>query len=399
MKNHNSNDVLLSLLDNDLFLQWVIEPTPELEAFWIQEMNKSEELKKNICDLKNIINKLRIEEPALSVDAKKLIWKNIKQATENKNDTNKNHWMVWIRMTAVAAVFIGLLAGVYIYFNVNNQRDIDYMSMVDNVQASQSGNISLVLADNKVVDISKDSSNVVYDNEGKVKINEETIESTGNEKPATLNQLIVPYGKTTSLTLSDGTKIWVNSGSKLVYPSVFGKDKREIFIAGEIFLDVVKMDNCPFIVKTDYIDINVKGTQFNVSAYGDESLRSVVLVSGAVSVEGKALNGRYDIHVNQMLSYEAGTNHIDVSEVDVDHYISWKHGYLFFQRERIDRVLQKLEKYFNVSFTYKGEGFDEIYVYGKLDLTGSLENVLNYISIITSVNYTIHDDRIEIINE
>ncbi|MDR0574042.1 MAG: FecR family protein [Tannerella sp.] len=399
MANNNSDDLLLSLLDNELFLRWVIAPAPELDAFREQEMNENKELKKNICDLKNIINKLKIEEPALSADAKRLIWENIKQATEKTNDTNKKHRIVWVWMTA-AAVLFGLLAGgVSVYLNVNKRRDIDYLSMTDNVRISQSGNISLVLSDNKVVDIPQDSSNIVYDHAGKVKINKETIESAGNEKPATLNQLIVPYGKTTSLTLSDGTKIRINSGSKLVYPSVFGKDKREIFITGEIFLDVVKMDHCPFIVKTDHIDVNVKGTQFNVSAYGDESLRSVVLVSGAVSVEGKALNGKYDVHANQMLSYETGTSRIDVSEVDVDRYISWKHGYLFFQRERIDRVLQKLEKYFNVPFAYKGEGFEKIYVYGKLDLTGSLENVLNYISIITSVNYIIHDDHVEIVNE
>ncbi|MDR1098058.1 MAG: FecR family protein [Tannerella sp.] len=384
-----------SLLDNGLFLRWVLEPTPELDAFWMQEIAESEELKNSIYDLKESIAKLKIEEPALSADDRNLIWENIRQAAETAKDAKKNHRITGRRM-AVAAVFIGMLAGVYIYSNSNRQPGIDYMSMIDEV--TPSGNISLVLAGNEVVDIRKDTSNVVYDPAGKVKINGETIEGTGNEKPATLNQLIVPYGKTTSLTLGDGTKIWVNSGSRLVYPSVFGKDRREIFLTGEIYLDVAGKDHCPFIVKTGYLDISVKGTQFNVSAYPDEEIHSVVLVSGTVSVKGKALDGTYNIYPNQMLSYETGSDNAGVSDVDVNSYISWTHGYLMLQGERIDRVLQKLEKYFNVSFTCRGSGFDKIYVSGKLDLTGSLESTLNYISVATSISYTINNDSIEIIN-
>jgi ferric-dicitrate binding protein FerR (iron transport regulator) len=398
MKKNNSSDMLLSLLDNDLFLQWVIEPTPELDVFWIREMEKNEELKRDIYDLKDIINKLKIEEPVLSTGDKKRIWENISQATENTKNPGRKYRLTGVRIAA-AVVFIVLLAGVYVYFNSNRQRDVDYMSMIDEIRTSQSGNISLVLADNKIIDIPKDSLEVVYDHTGKVKIDKETIESTGNGKPATLNRLIVPYGKTTSLTLSDGTKIWVNSGSKLIYPPVFGKDKREIFCTGEIYLDVAVKENCPFIVKTDHIDINVRGTQFNVSAYKDEDVQSVILVSGAVSIKGKTLDGTYNISPNQMLSYKTGSNNADVLEVDVNNYISWIHGYLFLQGERLDRVLQKLEKYFNVSFTYNGSGFDKIHVRGKLDLTGSLESVLNYISITTSVSYTISDDHIEIINK
>ncbi|MDR0393712.1 MAG: FecR family protein [Tannerella sp.] len=392
MKDDNS-DKSQSLPGDDLFWRWLVESTPEPDLFRSQETTEN-------CDLKNIITKLKTEEPVLPAEEKELMWNRIKQATGEAKELKKSHQVTTAVRIAAAAVLIGLLAGLYVYFSRNKQQDIDYMSMIDRIHITQSDHISLVLADNKVVDIAKDSLEVVYDHTGKIKIDEQAIEpAAGNEQAAILHQLIVPYGKTTSLTLSDGTKIWVNSGSKLIYPSVFGNDKREIFCSGEIYLDVAKKERCPFIVKTGYMEINVKGTRFNISAYKDEATHSVVLVSGAVSVRGEMLDDAYDIYPNQMLSYEAGSKNADVLEVDASHHISWIHGYLHFQGERIDRVLQKLEKYFNVSFTYKGSGFDTIYVRGKLDLSGSVENILDYICLTTSLSYIVNDENIEIINK
>lgn len=395
MERSNPDIILSSLLDDDLFLHWVFEPTPELDRYWEQKITEGEYNIDHLATLKTIIKRLKVKESTLSTADKKLIWTNIHQATVTKKHIprryrGKRQWIT-------AAVLMGLLAGASLYY-YNQQHKIDYNSLIDKDATSRSGEISLILSDNQVVRIQNDSSNVEYDPTGKVKINKETIETTGNKKSAQLNQLIIPYGKTTSLTLSDGTKIWINSGTKLIYPSVLGKDKREIFVSGEIYLAATPQENCPFIVKTDRMDIHVKGTRFNVSAYPDEEVQSVVLVSGAVSVKGKTLGGTYDIYPNQMLSFKTGSDKVDILEVDVNNYISWTHGYLSLQGERIDRVLQKLEKYYNVSFNYEGAGFDKILVHGKLDLTGSLENALNYISITTSICYTMQNDSIATIS-
>ncbi len=251
------NDIIYSLLDDDSFVQWVLcPPTLELNMFWEDEFSKSNELRESAYILKNIIKKFKIEEPALSADDKQVIWKNIQQGI-SRDKKRKTLWRRYMQVASVAVIAV-LLSGGYLYVvNNSKQIEIDYASMLnDSIGMPSSNNISLILSNNKVVDIQRDSTNVIYDEEGRVNVDSEQIEDTETGK-ASLNQLIVPYGKMTSLTLSDGTKIWVNSGTKLIYPSVFEKNKREIFLVGEIYLDVVKNEKSPFIIKTNHMDVNV----------------------------------------------------------------------------------------------------------------------------------------------
>jgi ferric-dicitrate binding protein FerR (iron transport regulator) len=398
----NKLNSIHSLLDNDLFIQWVIHPDPELDAFWENEINKHEKLKENSYTLKNILKKLAVEEPSLSIEEQNLLWNNIKTAIDRRETEKKENKKFpirkWIQAAAAVAAVLLLLAGGYrIYITTGNiTTEINYTSMLDDGENSlQSENISLILPDDKVLDIRNDSSTVIYDPKGKVSINSEEIDAS-KSKNAALNQLIVPYGKTTTLTLSDGTKIWVNSGSKLIYPSVFDKEKREIYLAGEIYLDVTGNKERPFVIKTKHIDISVLGTKLNVSAYNDEAIQSVVLVSGRVSVKSKEMKGNYDIFPNQAFAYDVVSEHVDIREVNINNYISWIYGYLFLQSESLDYVIQKMEKHFNIPFTYNAKELKNIRVSGKLDLNKSPEDALKYIGIAAPISYETEENHIKI---
>lgn len=395
MSTNRSDNIMISLLDNDLFIQWVLYPTPELNSYWQEQINKNEELKINICTLKDIINKLKIKEPTLSHDDKMAIWSKIEQSTLHKKTEKKSFKKMWLQVASIAAVII-LLAGGYWMFvkELNPLTETDYTSiLVVDEQSIRSDDIVPTLPDNKQIAV--DSSNIVYDEEGISNIHSEQTKTKTIDK-LQLNQLTVPYGKTVSLTLSDGTKMWVNSGSRVIYPSVFSTDKREIFVSGEIYLDVVKNPDHPFIVKTSQININVLGTKFNVSAYDDESVQSVVLVTGAVGIKRKELKGNYNILPNQMLSYSVSTKEVNIQKVDVNNYISWIQGYLLVNSENLDSVLQKLERHYNLSFSYDQNKLKGIRVSGKLDLHGGVESVLEYISITVPIKYTIDGKNIKI---
>ena len=99
--------------------------------------------------------------------------------------------------------------------------------------------------------------------------------------------MIIPKGKRTRLTLADGTHLWANSGTRVVYPSHFEKNHREIYVEGEVYLDVFRNEDAPFIVRTKDFQIQVLGTSFNVSAYPSEGVSSVVLVEGSVNVKNQ----------------------------------------------------------------------------------------------------------------
>lgn len=388
-----SNNIIFQLLDDDLFIQWIISPTPELDLYWQKQIESNEELKNNIHILKNIIKRLEVKEEDLTSDEKRAIWNKIDASTINKKHPKKqiNINNAWRRIASLAAAVV-LIVISYWFITQYTPQSIDYKSIVENDEI-QSENVTLILPNQKKIRIESDSSQVIYDNKGNVNVNSEQIEDTKSQS-IQLNQLIVPFGKTSFLTLSDGTKVWVNSGSKIVYPSVFDKKKREIFVLGEVFLDVAKDDKCPFIIKTNYIDINVLGTTLNVSAYGNEPLQTVVLVTGSVSINNKDDNARYKIHPNQLYSYDLTSNEADIKTINVDNYISWVNGYLSLQYESLDKVLLKLDRHYNTTTTYNVSEIKNIRVSGKLDLKENIETVLNYISITAPIKYEVKDKEV-----
>ena len=154
------------------------------------------------------------------------------------------------------------------------------------------GEIQLVLSD-KLIPISGQESQIEYDAKGTVAVNSEKIADVSlnsantSKRLSEFNQLIVPNGKRSTLILEDGTKLWVNAGSRIVYPVTFADKKREIYVNGEVFLEVTPDKKRPFIVKTKEIDVQVLGTSFNVMAYETDESSSVVLVTGAVQVDTK----------------------------------------------------------------------------------------------------------------
>ena len=394
MSTNHSDNIIISLLDDDLFIQWVLYPTPELNLYWQEQIDKDDELKINIYTLKDIINKLKIKEPTLSQDDRTAIWSKIEQNTLYKTK-ERSARKIWLQVASIAAV-ITLLAGGYWIFTRNQGQlaETDYTSIIVKDELfMRSNDIVLTLPDNKKVAV--DSTSIIYNKDGISNIDSEQTKIEAIDK-LQLNQLTVPYGKTVALTLSDGTRMWVNSGSKVIYPSVFGKDKREIFVSGEIYVDVVKNPDHPFIVKTNQININVLGTKFNVSAYDDESSQSVVLVSGAVGIKSKELKGDYNILPSQMLSYSTSSKEVNIQKVDVNNYISWIQGYLLLNSENLDNVLQKLERHYNISFSYDQNKLKDVRVSGKLDLHGGIEDVLKYISITVPINYSINGKTVKI---
>lgn len=388
------------LLKDKLFIQWVINPTPELDKLWQQRMQNNNELQQTIEDLKDIIKNIRVKEPEVSAEEKKLIWSNIERELQIQQSKKKRKQAFIIGLVSAAAIITLLFGGYWIWnLKISNDNEINYTAYItDDEEIMKTGNINLTLSNNKQIDIEKDSTVIIYNAKGQVNIDSKDIQEepdSDNDTPI-LNQLIVPYGKSTSLVLSDGTKIWVNSGSKVIYPSVFDKKKREIFLTGEAYMDVKPDKSAPFIIKTDHIDVNVLGTKLNISAYKEDEIQSVVLVSGAVEVKSKELKGSFKIEPEQMLAYGTVSRDINIQKVNTDHYTSWIEGYLLIRSESLDTVLQKLSRHFNVKFDYNREEFKKIYVSGKLDLKANIEEVLKLISITTPISYSIGESQITI---
>ena len=239
----------------------------------------------------------------------------------------------------------------------------------------------------------EDHSSITYNKEGSVLVKSKTIAHIDHKKEAKgklFNQIIVPPGKRTNVVFADGTKIYVNAGTRVVYPEVFSDDSREIYVEGEIYLEVFRDESRPFIVRTEKMNVRVLGTTFNISAYKNQTESSVVLVEGKVEVE---LINKQKIKVspNEMVLLSGGEMNKKI--VDVYDYISWKDNLLKLNAEPLHKVLYKLSNYYGRKILFDNT-LASIPISGKLDLRDNLEDVINILAETAPIIITNTDDTI-----
>lgn len=199
---------------------------------------------------------------------------------------------------------------------------------------------------------------------------------------ASWTRLTVPEGEHVDMTLSDGTRLYVNSGSEVEIPSVFDPEKREIRMTGEVYLEVAKDAERPFFVETEDFDVRVYGTSFNVSAYPEDGVSSVVLVEGSVAVSAGDMT-RF-IEPGQKMEISGGR--MDVSDVDVMEYVGWKDRIIITGGQPLDQIMQKLARYYGADISVSDE-VAGMMMNGKLDLQEDLSSVLDNLCILLPLEY------------
>jgi len=313
----------------------------------------------------------------LSLSEQKEIWKRIE--CKNKfHDRRIIRRLVWSGSIA-ASICLLIIAGWHLFSSPQPVSDnyATVMQSFDSVD-NYSHNVQLVLSNHKKIAIEGKEAQLDYKEEGWVNINNnvkmDVTESMADEK-VVFNQLVVPVSKRSFITFQDGTRVWINSGTKLVYPVNFEKNKREIFVEGEIYLDVNSEPERPFIVRTATIEVKVLGTQFNVFANANPSDLQVVLISGEVEIQQNGVSKEI-LKPNQMFSYNENRQEFTTSNVDVTDYIAWKDGYYPFYRQDLGTVLTKLSNYYHVKFKWDKK-IGELSCSGKLDLKENLQEVLS----------------------
>ncbi|MGQ1889740.1 FecR family protein [Thermophagus sp. OGC60D27] len=213
-----------------------------------------------------------------------------------------------------------------------------------------------------------------------------------------LNEVTVPYGSQTKLVLSDGSKVWLNAGSRLAFAQEFTGDSRTVFLEGEGYFEVAEDKEKPFYVKTSSVVIKVLGTKFNVSAYSEDDKVETALLEGRVGV--RSLKGIINQNVtiepgHRAIYYKAGKKMQVKEEVNMAPFISWREGWYQFSNEKIANVLAKLERFYNVKIIFNEEDIDQaLPISGKLNMYNSIDTVLTTLSIVAGIEYQILDDHI-----
>lgn len=202
-------------------------------------------------------------------------------------------------------------------------------------------------------------------------------------------QIEVPKGQMSSVILPDGTKVQLNSGSKLVYASGFNSGERTVNLEGEAFFNVAKDKKHSFIIKTKSLDFKVYGTSFNVQAYPDDNEVNTTLVEGSLGVVGKTGDEIARLVPGENANFKEENKKLVVSNVDLELYTSWKEGMVTFRNEKLKDIARKIERWYNVQIVINNPKLaDELYM-GTIMKNKPIDQLLEVFKLTSSLNYRI----------
>lgn len=382
-------------LKDKKFIQWQLIPDNSLNGYWenyiLKHPENTKELQRAIEYLKTTgLNKHTLEKE----DSIRLL--NKIESTLRRNG-KKKRIRRFIRYAAAICVGVVLIGGITFYL-VSPQ----FLKKQDSVIT---GNI----LENQDIQLITGSETIAFrhniqmqiDEKGEVKIKYKTEtekpEETVEMAPDKMNKLIVPFGKRTDLSLSDGSKIWLNSGSEIEFPAQFTEKNRKIrLVSGEIYVEVSPDEEKPFYVQTSEFSIQVYGTKFNISAYSP-SAQSVVLIEGRVGIQVADQKEIVLKPNEQAISTGGGT--FKTQKVNSEEFVSWKDGFLTFRQTPIEEVLRQIGRYYNIRFDYAPEiNLKNRTCTGKIYLSDNLENVMTTITLLSNTKYKINETQIQIFN-
>ncbi len=201
---------------------------------------------------------------------------------------------------------------------------------------------------------------------------------------AEYNSLYVPRAGEYKLILADGTKVWLNSDSKLRYPTAFTGKDRKVYLEGEAYFEVAKYKDKPFIVSSNNMDIQVLGTKFNISSYQDAKETELVLVEGSVSY----IAGKYKglLSPGEKVSYNIVKEELSIRKVDVEKYISWKKGIFTFNKIRLEDLGVRISRWYDVEVIFMNTSVKEQLFTGAIEKDKSLKFLIEILEATNSVS-------------
>ena len=377
-------------INDPYFMKWVFQSDDLSNKYWNHYIKENPGEEKLILAIRDELGRLKLKHKVLSDSDKKQILQNIlaSKQKETQIDQFRRFARRVLPYAAVAVLFltIGNIL-MYIYLGEKEGLSPQYYSTIEYTFPSDGP--ELILADGNNIPLNK-SSLIKYGNDKIVIDDKDVLIPKNDPEKFSSNQLIIPNGSKNKLILSDNTIVYLNAGSRLIYPSSFKNRTREVQLIGEAFFEVAKNETKPFVVKTSTYDIRVYGTSFNVSAYPDDEQIETVLVEGKVSVTGrdpKLFDQEIMMKPNQLLSFDKHNKDVKISNVDVEYYTLWKSGMLKFEDEELAQIIRKIERLYDLSITVSDLDKEQMKISGKLNLSENSADVFEYLSILTKMNF------------
>lgn len=310
-----------------------------------------------------------------------------------KGRQNKKKYlkMFWIWSSSVAAILVGAFVSFNYLFNipVAPPKSVTVFAADPNEQR-----IVLELNDGKQFFLDDEPKK-----ENKQVEKRRTLDYTNlarNSVPVVKKMLqthsiVIPRGETFKLILCDGTEVWLNANSKLVYPTAFIEKERTVFLEGEAYFKVTK-DTKPFIVKTDYLQTKVLGTEFNVKSYTAEDSH-VTLISGKVQVRSHENTRFVDLEPGKdaiLLS----NGQFEVKEVNSEAYTYWKDGYFYFDELTLADIMKSIGRWYNVNVIFRNKEAMTYRIHFMSNRQGGIEETIRLMNRLKKVTLTLCENTV-----
>lgn len=344
---------------------------------WLESNNQSSEVIKNITDESRfdlLYNEFCRE--TLPEETKRLV-----QKIDSLRKNRRRRTIIFSTSIAAAIFAISFL------LFVEEERPIIEASTKIASNQVEFNSPTLVLDNGKNVNLLSDSDRITISGNQTAKNSGAVLEyeNIAIEK-SPLNRLVIPKMFTYTLKLSDGTEVFLNANSELLYPIVFNEQSREVFLKGEAFFNVTKSTK-PFIVRGDMGSVRVYGTKFNVNLRSSEFI-STVLVEGSVGVSVNVKrHHEVIIKPSEMVVMNVHDGSSVVETIDTERYTAWMTGFFRCDTEPLTTLLENISNWFDVSFEYSDASLKNVVVSASVNMNKPLDEILKLVGIISDVKF------------
>lgn len=356
-------------------------------AFWLEEDERHREEYEELRELLRSKDQAGLEQMygwQLVEDR----WIAVKARTTGKTV----RWSTWSKYAA--AILLPLMVGIFLFMHENHREEKE--SVV--VAGIDPGSLKarLELADGRMVELGDETRFLIEEIGGtRIFTTDNIVKYTGQDtsrqqsSEQKYNTLVVPRGGEFALELADGTRVWLNSESRLRYPVHFSGNERKVEMAGEVYFEVAKNEKQPFVVVVNGVDIRVLGTSFNVSAYHEII---TTLVEGKVRLTG----GKERVILKPDQQAIWSDNRFEVKQVEARNYTLWKDGIFYFEDVDLETILDHMARWYNVNIFYVNPSLKTMKFSVEIKRYGDISEILRRIEQTKRVKFEIKDRTINV---
>ena len=298
---------------------------------------------------------------------------------------------------AAAAILLFLSGGIYFYQQDQQPKSNSSPKLVSKDVPPGGNNAVLTLADGSRISLNEAANGEIANQAGIVitkTADGQVVYTLPNSKPETQNSKPVynvietPKGGQYQVYLPDGTKVWLNAGSSLRYPTAFAGNDRKVELTGEAYFEVSHNKAMPFKVVSDNQTVEVLGTHFNINAYKDEPSTNTTLLEGSVKVSQLTTYNPQLLKPGQQSVLYNSAGGINVKDADIESVVAWKNGFFQFNNADIQTIMRQIERWYDVKVSYQ-EKIPGKHFTGIITRNTNISKVLHMLELTSSVHFKV----------